>query len=158
VRVARAAIFATIVASVVAVAATLLAACTDIRGFRGSWSGPRVGDLPLLDIGVPPSATATLAITSIDTNGLTGTLTIFGVTSAAPVQSLASAEADALATLTFSGSPLRVFLAFVPTVDGNGDAVALIALYQTPRVEIRVMRGGPVPLYAIFALTLGDGA
>jgi hypothetical protein len=134
-----------------------ITACTDVREFRGSWSGPRVGDVPLLDIGVEPTATATLAITSIDTHSLAGTLTIPGVTSAAAVQSLPSAEADALSTLTFSGAPVRVFIAFVPTVDGNGDATTLIALYQPARVELRVMRGGPVPLYAIFALASGDG-
>lgn len=127
-------------------------ACTDVREFRGAWSGPRVGDLPLLDIGVAPTATATLQVTSIDTSGLTGVLTVPGITSAAPVQSLSSAEADALASLTFSGSPLRVFLAFVPTIDGNGDVLAVVALYTPARIEVRIMRGGTVPLYAIFTL------
>jgi hypothetical protein len=141
-----------------AMLAAMAAACTDVRDFRRSWSGPRVGDLPLLDIGVLPTATATLEITSIDTHGLTGTLTIPGVAIAASVQSLPSAEADALATLTFSGGPVRVFLAFVPTVDGYGDATAFIALYEPARIEVRVMRGGVAPLYAIFALTSGDGA
>ena len=142
----------------VAVAALAAAsACSDVRDFRRSWSGPRVGALPLLDLGVAPTATATLEVTSIDTHGLAGTLTVSGVTSAAPVQSLPSAEADALSTLTFAGSPFRVYLAFVPTVDGNGDALAFIALYEPARVEIRIMRGGLVPLYAIFTLASGDG-
>jgi hypothetical protein len=139
------------------VALVAVAACTDVRDFRGAWSGPRVGELPLLDIGVAPTATATLEITSIDTTGLAGLLTVPGIASAAPIQSSPSAEADALATLTFSGSPLRVFLAFVPTVDGNGDAVAVIALYTPARVEVRLMRGGGAPLYAIFSLASGDG-
>jgi hypothetical protein len=129
--------------AVMIVGAVAAGACTDVREFRGVWSGPRVGDLPLLDIGVAPTATATLQITS-------------GITSAAPVQSLASAEADALATLSFSGSPLRVYLAFAPTIDGNGDALAVIALYTPARVEVRIMRGGTVPLYAIFTLSSGD--
>jgi hypothetical protein len=141
---------------VMIVGAVAAGACTDVREFRGAWSGPRVGDLPLLDIGVAPTATATLQITSIDTTGLAGLLTVPGITSAAPVQSLASAEADALATLSFSGSPLRVFLAFAPTIDGNGDALAVIALYTPARVEVRIMRGGTVPLYAIFTLSSGD--
>jgi hypothetical protein len=41
----------------------------------------------------------------------------------------------------------------VPVPDGGGDALALIALYDDRRVEVRVLRGGTTPLYAIFALS-----
>jgi hypothetical protein len=71
----------------------------------------------------------------------------------APFSSLAGAEADALAGMTFSGSPLRVYLAFAPIPDDAGDALAVIALYEDRRVEVRLLRGGSAPLYAIFALT-----
>ena len=57
-----------------------------------------------------------------------------------------------LSAITFSGSPMRVYLAFVPLSDGGGEALAVIALYDDPRIEVRVLRGGAQPIYAIFAL------
>jgi hypothetical protein len=58
-----------------------------------------------------------------------------------------------LAGMSFSGSPLRVYLAFFAIPDGGGEALAVIALYDDQRVEVRLLRGGTTPLYAIFALT-----
>jgi hypothetical protein len=69
--------------------------------------------------------------------------------------SVPGAEADALANMTFAGSPLRVYLAFVPLADGGGDALVLIALFDDERVEVRMLRSGSSPLYAIFALKSG---
>jgi hypothetical protein len=67
--------------------------------------------------------------------------------------SLEPAEADVLASMTFSGDPLRVYLAFVPTAIGaGGDALAVISLYDSHRVELRLIKGAPDPVYAIFAL------
>ena len=63
-----------------------------------------------------------------------------------------AAEADRLASLTFAGAPLRVYLANVVTVDGGGDALAMIALFDDRRVEVRLIRGGARPVYAIFDL------
>ena len=54
---------------------------------------------------------------------------------------------------TFDGAPLRVYLSFVATTDGGGDALAVIALYDDDRVEVRLIRGGTQPVYAIFDLT-----
>ena len=62
-------------------------------------------------------------------------------------------EADALAGMTFTGAPLRVYLAFVAMPDTSGEALALIALYDDHRIEARILRGGAAPLYAIFALS-----
>ena len=131
-----------------------LAACNDLRGFEGNWTGRRIGDSPVLRVGVPASASAQLAIDGIDKHGLSGRLTIEGLVTDAPFVSLEGAEADALATMSFSGSPMRVYLAFVPAADG--DLLAMIALYDSQRVEVRVMRGGMVPVYAIFALSEGS--
>jgi len=128
-------------------------ACNDLRDFRGTWKGPRVGEAQVVKVGVPDAAVATLTIDSLDTHGLHGQLEISGLLPAAPVESLAGAEADALADMTFSGAPLRVYLAFVPMTDGGGEALALIALYDDHRIEARILRGGGVPLYAIFALS-----
>ena len=130
---------------------TLLAGCTDLREFRGTWEGARLGDAMELRVG--PGERATLTIDHIDSHGLAGRLAIAGLRPAQAFASLPGAEADALSTMTFTGAPLRVYLAFVPVPDGGGDALALIALYDHQRIEVRVLRGGSIPLYAIFALT-----
>jgi len=141
----------------VALLGVALAACTDVRDFRGAWHGPRVGDTAELHVGVAIDATATLAIDDIDKRGLAGTLTVDGVIDGAPIASLSSAEADALATMTWNGAPLRVYLAFAPAADGGGDALAVVALFDG-RIELRVLRGGAQPVYAIFSLTAAPGA
>jgi hypothetical protein len=129
-------------------------ACNDVHAFEGSWKGPRVGDTPVLRVGVPMTATATLAIDAVDTHGMRGKLSISGLVANAPFVSVEGAEADALSDISFSGAPLRVYLAFVPIPDAGGEALAVIALFDG-RIEVRVMRGGGKPLYAIFALAEG---
>ena len=127
-------------------------ACTDLRSFEGTWQGPRVGDAPV-SRGFETNVVAELVIEDTLLADFAGALsTSDGLFAAAPVRSLPEAEADALATLTFAGAPLRVFLAFVPTEDGGGDALAVIGLFPDDRVEIRVMRGGPDPRYGVFSL------
>lgn len=137
----------------VAVLAVVAAGCTDLREFRGDWSGPRVGEAPIVKIGVRDGAYAQLTIDDIDAHGLRARLSIDGVVAGGLVESLPGAEADALANMTFAGSPLRVYLAFLAIPDGGGEALVLIALYDDHRVETRVLRGGATPLYAIFAMT-----
>ena len=137
--------------AVVALASTL-GACSDLRDFRGAWSGARVGDNPVLRVGIAAEATARLTVDSIDRHGLAGTLDVDGVVVAAPLASLPGAEADALAGLRFDGAPLRVYLGFVASTDGGGDAMALVALFGDERLEVRILRGGGQPLYAIFGL------
>jgi hypothetical protein len=130
-----------------------LASCNDLRDFRGSWAGPRVGDAPPLRVGVGDGATATLDIASLDLHGLAGTLSVTGLVTAAAFEPVPGAEADVLAGITYDGSPLRVYLGFVPVDDGAGDATAVVSLYDEDRVEVRLLRGGSAPVYAIFALT-----
>ncbi|MEO6771739.1 MAG: hypothetical protein ABI467_01800 [Kofleriaceae bacterium] len=127
-------------------------ACNDVRAYEGTWSGKRVGDTPVLRVGVADDATATLAIDGIDTHGVRGHLTISGLVADASVASVSGAEADVLSGITFGGSPQRVYLSFVAIPDGGGEALAVIALYDPARIEVRVLRGGTMPLYAIFAL------
>ena len=134
-----------------AVLLILLAGCNDLRDFRGPWAGPRVGDAPALRVGA--GATANLAIDGIDAHGLTARLSIEGLLRETSFTSLEGAEADVLAKLTFSGSPLRVYLGFVAIPDPGGEAFVLVALYDDRRIEVRVLRGGPDPIYAIYALT-----
>jgi len=139
----------------VAWASLALVACNDLHDFSGHWHGPRVGTDPVLAVGVAEAATADVTITTINAHGIAGSLAIDGLTTDVAFASIAGAEADAVAGLTFSGSPLRVYLAFVAMPDGGGDALAMVALYDDHRLELRVMRGGAAPLYAIFALSEG---
>ena len=129
----------------------VLLGCNDLRDFRGSWTGARVGEAPALRVGAGESAN--LAIDGIDSYGLSGRLSIEGLLPETSFTSLSGAEADVLAKMTFSGSPLRVYLAFVPIPDLGGEAFVFVALYDDRRIEVRVLRGGTQPLYAIFALT-----
>jgi hypothetical protein len=128
-----------------------LVACNDIREFEGTWHGARVGDNPVLYTGLNPTSECDLEITGIDAHGLRGTLTIAGLIDAAPIVSAEGAEADALSSMTFAGSPLRVYIAFADAPDGP--LTVLVALYDKRRVEVRVLRGGTKPVYGIFALT-----
>ena len=130
-----------------------LAACNDLREFRGSWHGDRVGEASVLHLGVPAVTQATLTIDAIDSHGLTASLTVEGLLPTTELSSIPGAEADALSAITFSGSPIRVYLAFVPVPDHGGDAFALVALYDDKRIEVRLLRGGSSPIYAIFAMT-----
>jgi hypothetical protein len=153
----RAALVSTPVAIALAVTlavASALGGCNDVRDFRGPWEGPRVGSAEVLKVGIADTATAHLDIATVDRHGLAGTLVIPGVIStAAPVVSVPGAEADALADISFTGDPLRVYLAFVAVDDGAGEALAVIALYDDDRVEIRLLRGGTAAIYAVFTLT-----
>jgi len=127
-----------------------LVACNDLRDFRGSWQGARVGDAAVLRVGAGDAAT--LTIDALDGHGLHGTLAVAGLITDTELTSLPGAEADALADLTFAGSPLHAYLAFVAVPDGGGDAMAIVALYDDHRVELRILRGGLKPLYAIYQL------
>jgi hypothetical protein len=139
-------------AGVAIVLATALAAgCTDTRDYVGAWHGATVGESAPLRVGVPMNASATLTVDTIDTHGIGGRLSIDGLTADAAFASVPGAEADVLAGLTWSGAPLRVYFAFVPASDGGGDLTALIALYDR-RIELRLLRGGARPVYAIFPL------
>lgn len=137
--------------AVAIVALITLAACNDVRDFRGAWTGVRVGDTAAVRVGTA-AETASLAISSVDRLGLQGTLTVPNLCTGAVVAPLAGAEADRLGSLSFDGAPLRVYVTFVATIDGGGDALAMIALYDDDRVEVRLLRGGSQPIYAIFDL------
>lgn len=130
-----------------------MSACTDVREFRGVWQGERVGADTVLLVGMEPRTMATLTIDELDLTSLTAHLTTSGdefVDSF--IQPIAGAEADLLADLELADSSARVFLSFVTPADGGQDALAMIALYDDERVVLRLLRGGPDPLYAIFPL------
>lgn len=142
----------------------VLVACSDLRDFQGPWSGPRVGvalqpgqpgqpDVNVLAINVPDPGGAVLTIERSDSHVLVARLGVDGLLPETALTSIAGAEADVLSGITFSGAPLRVYLAFVPVPDGRGDALAIVALYDDHRVEVRLLRGGSKPLYGIYTLT-----
>ena len=139
--------------AIVASITLALLACNDLREFRGTWAGTRVGDTAAVHVGITGDPGATLTITSFDRLGLTGTLDVDNLCSDAAVTPLAGVEADRLSSLTFDGAPLRVYLSFVATTDGFGDVLALIAIYDDDRIEVRLIRGGDHPVYAIFDLS-----
>ena len=105
----------------------------------------------MLRVGVTATAQASLVVESVDSHGLRAQLAIDGVLEPTELTSLPGAEADALADLTFAGSPLKVFLAFVPMADGGGDAMVVVGMFDDRRIDLRIMRQGASPIYAIFA-------
>jgi hypothetical protein len=129
-----------------------LVACTDVRDYAGTWQGPRVGDSAPLRVGIGDDARAALTIDRIDKHGLAGRLTVEGLIDDAAIASVEGAEADVLAGLTFPGAPLRVYLAFAAARDPGGDVLAVIALYDEARIDLRLLRGGAAPVYAVFTL------
>jgi hypothetical protein len=112
-----------------------------------------VGDAPALHVGVADDAQATLSIDAVDKHGMHGTITIDGLVPSADLTSVEGAEADVLAGISFSGAPLRVYLAFMDVPDGGGQALTVVGLYDDHRIEVRVLRGGTLPIYAIFTMT-----
>lgn len=132
------------------IALAALASCNDLRDFRGSWEGPRVGDDPTVLQGAVGEGPALLTVNSLDRHGLRGHLFINGAVDA-PIESIPGAEADALAGMTFDGSPLRVYLVFADMAEGD-DALTVISLHEDDRIDVRMLRGGATPLYAIFSL------
>ena len=127
-----------------------LAACNDLRDFQGEWNGSRIGDNPVVRVGIPETAQCSLTIDSVDKHGLRGHLTVDSLVTDAEIVSAEGAEADALASMTFAGSPMRVYVAFADAPDGP--LTVLVALFQNDRIEVRVLRGGAAPVYGIFAL------
>lgn len=131
----------------------VLVACSDLRDFQGQWSGPRVGDAEPLHVG--GGGGAVLTIERSDSHALVARLGVDGLLPETALTSIPGAEADVLSGITFSGAPLRVYLAFVPVPDGGGDALAIVALYDDHRVEVRLLRGGTpkTQIYGIFTLS-----
>jgi hypothetical protein len=122
---------------------TAMAACTDVRDFRGTWTGD----------------SATLQLDRVDTGDVAGSVTLPGGAAAA-LRMSSRIETDALSTITFAGAPLRVYLAYFDPGDGCGEALAVISLHENRRVELRVLRGASTPgtcdeLFGRYALAEG---
>ncbi len=125
----------------IATALVAVGACSDVRDFRGTWSG----------------GSATLAIDQIDSYALSGTLALPGGLEA-PLRMSTSLEGDALSTMTFAGKPLRVYLAYFDPGDGCGEALAVISLHEGRRIELRVLRGASACAELFGRYVLAEGA
>jgi hypothetical protein len=137
---------------VLLVVALVTTACSDLRDFHGAWAGPRVGDGGALRVGAAATDGARLDVLAVDRHGLEGRLLAPGLASETILTSVPGAEADVLAGVSFPGDPLRVYLAFAPTTDAGGDAMAVISLHDDDRIELRLLRGGTAPVYAVFPM------
>ena len=131
----------------------LAGGCLDVRELEGAWTGPRVGDSPVLQLGIASDASARLVIENADLQSLAARLSVSGLFDNAEVSPLPGAEADVLASMSFDSAPSRVYLAFVSTTDENGDALVIVSLHESDRVEVRILRGGATPLYGVFVLS-----
>ena len=130
-----------------------LTGCDDLRGFEGQWSGVRAGSAQPLLVGLSAQTTARLVIDEATGDSFRARLTIGeDVVREAAIQPIPGAEADALKHLSFDGSPARVYLAHAATNDGGGDLLLVISLHSEGRVELRAIRGGQAPIYALFVL------
>ncbi len=116
--------------------AAALVACADVRDYRGTWT----------------SSDATLQIDQLDLHGIAGSLSIPAQrTVAAELRASTMLQGDALATMTFAGSPLHVYLAYFDVQDGCSEALAVISLYENRRIELRVLRGASASCSELFA-------
>ncbi len=148
-------------ATSVGLCALFVTGCLDVREFEGTWTGDRVGDSPELRRGFAEDARAELVVRDVDLRSLDATLTIDGVFDNATVAPIPGAEADVLASMTFDSAPSRIYLSFVQSSDGNGDAMVMVAFYDDPRIDVRVLRGNGNAggeLYGIFTLHRGPGS
>jgi hypothetical protein len=155
------------VASLLLVGATAVAAgCVDLASFAGSWQGSVAADSGGgLLVGLEPGTSAELEISAVDRQTLAALLTTSdGRFLAARLQPVVRAQADVLSEMTFSGAPLRSYLAFVdptsePAVGPEEQPgscteprpmLAVVSLYGD-RVELRLIRGAD-EVYALFSM------
>ncbi len=127
-------------------------ACVDAGDYEGVWVGEAAGEGETRE-GFERGDALEVEIMEADLGDLRAEISSSdGLFEDEPIEPIPGAEQDALADITFPGSPLRVFLAFADTTDGEGPALVVLALYGDPSVEVRILRGGAAPLYGIFSL------
>jgi len=139
--------------AVFVIAAGLSQGCTDVRSFSGSWRGNILSE-PALREGFEATATIDpLLIDNIGRGTVEATLTSNdGRFSNTRAQVVNKAAADALASMTFDGDPLRSFLLFAPLAkqSAGGPALLVLSLFEDDRLELRVIRGND--LFGVFTL------
>lgn len=123
-----------------------VAACADLGGFSGAWSGVVVTE-PALLVGMPATAKARLAIAGADRIALDAALLLDG--RQIKLRPIARAMGDGLGSLSLPDKPLRSYLLVAALPDG--DALAVVSLYEDDHVDLRLLRSDT--LYAVFHLT-----
>ena len=118
------------------------AGCQDLGGFVGTWEGQVVAD-PLVRAGVAGEAPVTLRLDRLDRLGLAGALRLAGRDST--LRPLPRATSDLLGHLELPDRPLQSYLLVAPLDDG--DALAVVSLYDQPRIDLRLLRSDT--LYAV---------
>lgn len=129
--------------------------CTDIRDYKGTWTG-HIEPNPSLREGLSGSTSMTLVISRIDRGALEGRITIApsqadtaGFTDATLIPMTAS-RADALGDIQFDGDPIATYLFSIAPDDPEEEhATLVISAHPDKRIQVRLIR---YDLYGLFRL------
>jgi len=130
-----------------------LGGCVDVRNFEGTWSGPIVSEEAVRQGFGLDATVELLTLTHVDLQAVTATLTLndgkFKETRLTRVLKFSN---DALASLTFDGSPLRSYFLFAPleTDTAGPPAMVVLSLFGDEHIEVRVFRTND--LFGVFYL------
>lgn len=136
----------------------LAGACTDLRGYAGSWRGTIVAE-PAVRQGFDENTRVTeLLLDEVALTTVRATLTTAdGRFDKTQLTRFFKSASDELASLTFESDPLRSYLMFgTPAREpdgGAGAALFVISLFPDDKIHLRVMRGND--LYGVFYLERG---
>jgi len=140
-------------APIIGVALCLLSGCTDVRDFAGSWSGKVVAEEAVRQGFSPEASVELLTLNDIDLQSMTATLTTDdGKFKGTPLVRIEKSASDALASLSFTGAPLRSYLLFAPLASelSSCPASMVISLFSDDHVELRIFRANE--LFGVFNL------
>jgi hypothetical protein len=135
-----------------ALAATL-GGCVDVRNFAGDWTGRVVSEEAVRQGFAVDTSVDLLTLGSVDLQSVSATVTLSdGRFKGTRLQRVVKFSNDALASLSFDGSPLRSYLLYAPLEgDPNGwPASVVISLFGDDHVEMRVLRGND--LFGVFVV------
>lgn len=133
----------------------ILAGCTDIRDYEGTWTGSIVTN-PHQRKGFEAHTVITLEVDKIDRSRLVGRLTVAPSQSAtegftaAPLVVVDRADNDALGDMSFDGDPLATYLFWLTPDDPLEEhALAIVSVHPKRHIQVRILRHD---LYGVFRL------
>lgn len=115
--------------------------CVDVRAYEGSWAGAVLEDPAVRSGFAADTRVDALVLADVTLRSLSATLTTSdGRFSQTALQPVTRGGADALASLTFDGDPLRSYLLWAPVAADPRSATAMVilSLFDNDRVELRV--------------------
>lgn len=136
------------------VATLLVAGCTDLRDYTGTWRGNIVRS-EYLRHGFDSDTSVVLTVESIDRSTMTGHLRLTPSQDStsgfdATLIPVVEAENDALGDMDFDGDPLSTYIFFVPAADtSEASALVILSAHSGDRMEMRILRHD---LYGVFKL------